>query len=269
MSLPPRGLPACDLANLSRDCGVAVVFLKGKSHSANWEENMRTLLSSTAFILLGGLTAEGSELPSFEKLGFPITPTQVSVLGAADVRESSSVPTLTFGGMPASPHQIRVLTPSRKITDPVTIASTNVGDLTAIRSLLPADHPEGVKATVTLVSLKRAPNMHDVKLATFIVDYEPGGSAVLHRTPASGYVLVYVLSGAIRAKAWGAGVGTYREGQSWVYPAFAYNITGKNASTDQPARALVVLVMSDNGPREFKGDLVSARGQDIAAAIGR
>jgi quercetin dioxygenase-like cupin family protein len=120
--------------------------------------------------------------------------------------------------------------------------------LAAIRLLLPADHPEGVKATVTLVSLKRAPHMHG-SLATFIVDYEPGGSAVLHRTPASGYVLVHVLSGAIRAQAWGAGLGTYREGQSWVFPAFADKITGKNASTDKPARALVVLVTSNDGPR--------------------
>jgi quercetin dioxygenase-like cupin family protein len=111
--------------------------------------------------------------------------------------------------------------------------------------------------------------MHDPMLSTFIVDYEPGGSAVLHRTPASGYVLVYVLSGAIRAQAWGAGVGTYRQGQSWVYPAFAYNITGKNASTDKPARALVVRVKSDDGPREIEGDLVSVSSQDIAAAIGR
>src|SRR6516225_11512119 len=86
--------------------------------------------------------------------------------------------------------------------DPVTIASTHDGDLAAIRSLLPADHPEGVKATVTLVSLKRAPYMHDPRLATFIVDYEPGGSAVLQRRPVSGYVLVHVLSGAIQAQAW-------------------------------------------------------------------
>jgi quercetin dioxygenase-like cupin family protein len=153
--------------------------------------------------------------------------------------------------------------------DPVTIASTHDGDLPAIRSLLPANHPEVVKATVTLVSLKRAPYMHDSMLATFIVDYEPGGSAILHRRPTSGYVMVHVLSGVIRAQAWGASVGTYREGQSWVFPAFAHNITGKNASTDKPARVLVVLVTGDDGPREFQGDLVSAWSQDIAAAIGR
>jgi quercetin dioxygenase-like cupin family protein len=153
--------------------------------------------------------------------------------------------------------------------DPVTIANAHDRDLAAIRSLLPADHPEGVKATVTLVSLKQAPSMHDAMLSTFIVDYEPGGSAVLHRTPASGYVLVHVLSGAIRTQTWGAGVGTYREGQSWVHPAFAYNITGSNESTNKPARALVVLVTSDDGPRKFEGDPVSVSSQDIADAKGR
>ena len=151
--------------------------------------------------------------------------------------------------------------------DPVTIASTHDGDLAAIRSLLPADHSEGVKAT--LVSLKRAPYMHDPRLAAFIVDYEPGGSAVLQRTPTSGYVLVHVLSGAIWAQAWGAGLGTYREGQSWVLPAFAYNITGENASTDKPARALVVLVTSNDGSPSIEGDPVGVWSQDIAAAIGR
>jgi hypothetical protein len=65
----------------------------------------------------------------------------------------------------------------------------------------------------------------------------------------------------------GASLGTYRDGESWVHPAFAYNITG--ASTDKPARALVVLVTSDDGTREFKGDLVSIWSQDIAAATGR
>jgi len=138
--------------------------------------------------------------------------------------------------------------------DPVIIASTHDGDLGAIRSLLPADHPEGAKATVTLVSLKRAPNLHDPMLSTFIVDYAPGGSAVLHRTPASGYVLVHVLSGAIRAQAWETGVGTYRAGQTWVEPAFANNITSKNASTDKPARALVVLVTGDPSSAELNGE---------------
>ncbi len=92
---------------------------------------MRRLLSITSatVVVLGGLTAEASELPAFEKLGFPITRTQVSVLGAADVQEGTPIPTLLFGGMPASPHQVAVLTPRSRIAEqarpakPTTISS--------------------------------------------------------------------------------------------------------------------------------------------------
>jgi quercetin dioxygenase-like cupin family protein len=146
------------------------------------------------------------------------------------------------------------LTTISAAADPEIIASTHGGDLGAIRSLLPADHPEGSKATVTLVSLKRAPSLHDPMLSTFLIDYAPGGSAVLHSAPASGYVLVHVLSGAIRARAWGAGVGTYRAGQTWVEPAFANDIASKNASNDEPARALVVLVTTDDSLQEVEGE---------------
>jgi quercetin dioxygenase-like cupin family protein len=127
-------------------------------------------------------------------------------------------------------------------------AGTHSGDLAAIMSLLPADHPEGTKATVNLVSLKRAQYLHEPILATFIVDYAPGGSAVLHRSPAAGYVLVHVLSGAIQAQAWDAGMGVYHTGETWVEPAFADNITSKNASAAEPAQALVILVTSDGDP---------------------
>jgi quercetin dioxygenase-like cupin family protein len=132
--------------------------------------------------------------------------------------------------------------------------STHDEDLAAIRSLLPADHPEGIKATVTLVSLRLAPSLHNLVLSTFLIDYAPNGSAVLHRAPAHGYVLVHVLSGAIRARAWGAGLGTYRAGQTWTEPAFADDIASENASNDKPARALVVLVTTDVSPRELKGE---------------
>jgi quercetin dioxygenase-like cupin family protein len=146
------------------------------------------------------------------------------------------------------------LTRMSAAADPDIIASTHDGDLAAIRSLLPADHPKGTKATVSLVSLKRAPYLHDPMLSTFIVEFAPGGSAVLHRAPASGYVLVHVLSGAIRAQAWGASVGTYRAGQTWAFPAFADDIASKNASNDEPARALVVMVTSDEASRDSEDE---------------
>jgi len=130
------------------------------------------------------------------------------------------------------------------------IAHTHDGDLAAIASQLPQDHPVGTKAIVKLVSLKRALHLHEPIVSTFIVEYAPGGSAVLHRVSDSGYVLVHVLEGAIRARAWDAGVGTYHTGETWVEPALASDISTKNASAAEPARALVVLITKDDGIAE-------------------
>jgi quercetin dioxygenase-like cupin family protein len=109
-------------------------------------------------------------------------------------------------------------------------------DLSAVLPMLPADHPVGSGATVTLVSLERATNLHEPALSTFVVDYAPGASAMLHRIPSSGYVLVHVLSGTIRALAGEASVGIYRAGETWAEPAFANNIGTTNGSTREPAR---------------------------------
>jgi hypothetical protein len=123
-------------------------------------------------------------------------------------------------------------------------------DLAAALPLLPADHPMGNGAAVTLASLDRATNLQEATVSTFIIDYAPGGSAMLHRMPASGYVLVHVLSGTIHAFAWQAGVGTYRAGETWAEPAFAYSIATANASARESARALVVLVTDERHPNE-------------------
>lgn len=66
-------------------------------------------ITSTTLVLLSAIHTDASELPAFEKFGFPISQVQAAVLGPAGVEESSPIPTLTFGGMPASPHQMAVL----------------------------------------------------------------------------------------------------------------------------------------------------------------
>jgi hypothetical protein len=76
-----------------------------------------------AFGLLQGAAALAAELPTFEAASLPATPHQLSVIGAADVKEQSATPTLTRADMPASPHQIAVLTPHRR-NAAVTTATT-------------------------------------------------------------------------------------------------------------------------------------------------
>jgi hypothetical protein len=60
---------------------------------------------AAAALVLGAASAAASELPSFEKQGFPITVHQVQVVGGADVAERSPAPALDA----ASPHQVKVL----------------------------------------------------------------------------------------------------------------------------------------------------------------
>ena len=51
------------------------------------------------------------KLPSYELMGFPISPHQFSILGSANIKEQSPSPSLMMAGIPASPHQVAVLTP--------------------------------------------------------------------------------------------------------------------------------------------------------------
>jgi hypothetical protein len=71
---------------------------------------MRSLFLIAAAIMAGVGGAVAAELPTFERLGFPITAHQVSVLGSASVKEQSPIPTLRLADMPASPHRNGVWT---------------------------------------------------------------------------------------------------------------------------------------------------------------
>lgn len=85
-------------------------------------------IAAVAAVILNGAGAPAAELPTFELMGFPITPHKVAAIGAADVQEQSSTATLTLGGIPASPHQVAVLTPRPGITGHAAAADlTKVG----------------------------------------------------------------------------------------------------------------------------------------------
>jgi quercetin dioxygenase-like cupin family protein len=118
--------------------------------------------------------------------------------------------------------------------------------LVSLASDVPAETPRGNKASVTPISVQRTvEDLHNPTLSTFLVTFAPGGSVMLHGAPSRGYVLVHVLSGAVTAWAWHAGMGTYRSGQTWSQPAFAYDISTRNASAHEPAEALVLLITED------------------------
>jgi hypothetical protein len=80
---------------------------------------VKKLLSIAAVmaVSLGGAVGRAAELPSYELMGIPIPPHQISVLGSAKVKEQLPGPSLTVVGMPASPHQVSVLTPRSRMTE--------------------------------------------------------------------------------------------------------------------------------------------------------
>jgi hypothetical protein len=88
--------------------------LRDSHQSSNTEERIvKTLfaMATTGTLLLNGI-ASAQELPVYGLSGFPISPCQISIMGAtANLKEQSPSTSLTMGGMPASPLQILVLTP--------------------------------------------------------------------------------------------------------------------------------------------------------------
>lgn len=79
----------------------------------------KLLLIAIVTVSLSGAIAKATELPSYELIGLPIAPHQLSVVGPANVKERSPSPSLTMAGMPASPHQISVLTRRPRTTEEV------------------------------------------------------------------------------------------------------------------------------------------------------
>ena len=71
--------------------------------------NKKTLSIAAAILTIAGSTAGfAAELPTYETNGFPVSPLQVRVLGAAHVEQQAVAPTTV-----ASVHQAKVLSPRK------------------------------------------------------------------------------------------------------------------------------------------------------------
>ena len=82
--------------------------------------------------------------------------------------------------------------------------------------------------------------MDDWEVTVSHVDYAPGRVGAAHRHP--GFVLAYVLEGAVIAKISGQGEErTYTSGQMFYEQPGATHEVSKNASQTQPARLLAMI----------------------------
>jgi hypothetical protein len=73
-----------------------------------------SIIAVSAAMIASSAGAFAGELPSYEVKSFPISATQVQVLGGAGVEEQSTAPAMIVAGMPASPAQLMVLSPRVK-----------------------------------------------------------------------------------------------------------------------------------------------------------
>ncbi|MDH2398821.1 hypothetical protein QCM77_02305 [Bradyrhizobium sp. SSUT18] len=73
-----------------------------------------SMIAVAAAMIANSAGAFAGELPAYEVKSFPISATQVQVLGGAGVEEQSAAPAMIVAGMPASPAQMSVLSPRVK-----------------------------------------------------------------------------------------------------------------------------------------------------------
>ena len=89
--------------------------------------------------------------------------------------------------------------------------------------------------------------MDDWEVTVSYVDYAPGRVGAAHRHP--GFVLVYVLEGAVVARISGQGEEkTYTAGQMFYEQPGATHEVSKNASQTQPARLLAMIFAKKGSP---------------------
>ena len=105
-----------------------------------------------------------------------------------------------------------------------------------------AGPPAAAAAALPPVFKHDLPNvtMDDWEVTVSYVDYAPGRVGAPHRHP--GFVLAYVLEGAVIAKISGQGEEkTYTAGQMFYEQPGATHEVSKNASQTQPARLLALI----------------------------
>ena len=81
-----------------------------------------SIVAATAILIAAGTAGFAAELPTYEAAGLPVSPVQVQVLGAANVREQSPVATSM-----ATVHQLSVLTPRTKLTAATVVPARTTG----------------------------------------------------------------------------------------------------------------------------------------------
>jgi hypothetical protein len=95
-------------------CGIAATKPPIAIFHGDFPMRVLSLIAVAGAMIASSAAAFAGELPSYEVSSFPISATQVQVLGGAGVEEQSAAPAMIVAGMPASPAQMSVLSPRVK-----------------------------------------------------------------------------------------------------------------------------------------------------------
>jgi quercetin dioxygenase-like cupin family protein len=93
-----------------------------------------------------------------------------------------------------------------------------------------------------IVMAKDLPNLPGMTMTELTVSYGPGDASGPHHHAEGGFLVAYVLKGAITSQVEGEVEHTYAVGQSWTEGPGAHHLVSRNASTTDPAQMLVVFV---------------------------
>jgi quercetin dioxygenase-like cupin family protein len=112
----------------------------------------------------------------------------------------------------------------------------------AFASLAPqlADADAAGHPTVTPLVQKQLADVPGKEVLIITVEYPPGGADPVHRHDAHGFI--YVLEGSIVMQVEGGEAVTLEPGQTFYEGPADKHIVGRNASTTEPAKFLVVLL---------------------------
>src|SRR3954447_18345006 len=126
--------------------------------------------------------------------------------------------------------------------------------LIAIAFLAPAAHAEpatgdSARTPFTRTVFDPPTNDSGKSLVGVTVSYPPGGKSGPQQHAESGFIVVYVISGAIRSQVEGEPARVYRAGETWNDSPGAHHTISENASATDPAELLAVfLVDTGDGP---------------------
>lgn len=109
-------------------------------------------------------------------------------------------------------------------------------------SLSSAAFAHDTSEKITVLQEQLLKNVPGKKAMMIEVDYQPGQSSIAHKH--EGTAMAYVLSGAITSQVKGEKETTYKAGEYWYEAAGSEHLVSKNASTTEPAKLLVFMVLA-------------------------